>query len=646
ILAANGEEEAYHLTPYATYLLIARTILVEHDYLLKDLKTENWWALRTLFLQQRILDDVVELKMRFYLEHGLVYHYYFKDFLSVEQFQKAQNFSGLEWKLTGALGKRTKFQTFDVTQLLIVANSSTGNNDEKIELTKQNNNNKNDEVVDKFDLKNQKNLKVIDQCILLAFCLNVKNINPSHGITTEQMVPYVTRVLENPNNWMVYTMALLLRSRLEKEHSRTMERSVLQLQALVDQFPLHELSSVKERILYFYQILIPSKWEMERELAIQYLSLGVVRSALQIFERLEMWEDVINCYIILEKEEKSKSIIQQRLLVTPNSPKLYCLLGDIEKNPKHWEHAWEVSGNRYARAMRSLGSYWYKQKNFMKSIECYEKALKINPLFENSWFIKGCAAMHMENWELAIEAFTRTISVNPENSESWNNLATIFLKQNRKFEAFNSFQQGLKLNYDNWKIWTNYMYTCVDIGEFNETIRAMERIVELRWRKDRDNCVDIEVLEIIVNAITKDIKDINKSDSSRLAPRLEKLLIETITSKITSNYEKDYKQSLESELKAYRSVLYDPKLESSEQVFHKVSKSALEVVEAYQNLGELKSQKKKSIDGKEVIEEEMVCEDWLYQAKTLLKSLIGRTKKSFEGTETHDQLIKTLKELK
>ncbi|CAJ0633678.1 11150_t:CDS:2, partial [Entrophospora sp. SA101] len=59
ILAANGEEEAYHLTPYATYLLIARTILVEHDYLLKDLKTENWWALRTLFLQQRILDDVV-----------------------------------------------------------------------------------------------------------------------------------------------------------------------------------------------------------------------------------------------------------------------------------------------------------------------------------------------------------------------------------------------------------------------------------------------------------------------------------------------------------------------------------------------------------------------------------------------------------
>jgi hypothetical protein len=89
------------------------------------------------------------------------------------------------------------------------------------------------------------------------------------------------------------TISLLLRSRLEKEKSRTVERSVLQLQTLVDQFPL-ELSSAQKRMAYFYQILLPSKWEMERELAVQYLSLGVVRSALQIFEQLEMWEDVIN----------------------------------------------------------------------------------------------------------------------------------------------------------------------------------------------------------------------------------------------------------------------------------------------------------------------------------------------------------------
>jgi hypothetical protein len=68
--------------------------------------------------------------------------------------------------------------------------------------------------------------------------------------------------LENPNNWMIYTMALLLRSRLESNRSRTVERSVLQLQALVDQFPLEE-SSVAEKLLYIFCIDIPAKWEME-----------------------------------------------------------------------------------------------------------------------------------------------------------------------------------------------------------------------------------------------------------------------------------------------------------------------------------------------------------------------------------------------
>lgn len=76
------------------------------------------------------------------------------------------------------------------------------------------------------------------------------------------MFPYVRRVLENPNNWMIHTMALLLRSRLESNKSRTVERGCLQLQALVDQFGVHD-SSAAERMMYLFSIAIPMKWEME-----------------------------------------------------------------------------------------------------------------------------------------------------------------------------------------------------------------------------------------------------------------------------------------------------------------------------------------------------------------------------------------------
>ncbi|CAG8609239.1 10588_t:CDS:1 [Cetraspora pellucida] len=705
ILSVDGED-IYHLTLRALYLLIPRIILVENAMLFTHLKSTSWWGQRVLFIQQRILDNVsgslhdiilqymqslsdalpnllpeektTEIYARFHLEYGIINHYYGHDSLAKEHFVKAQELSGFKWSFTGMLGKRTKFQTFNVSQLLIIANSQNDVNFKKDDDSEDSRIRKvpsaislnDDTLLEKIEiseatddineLDSKSNLKIIDQCLLLAFCLNVKNTNPSHGITTEQMVPFVSRVLENPNNWMVYTMALLLRSRLEKEKSRTVERSVLQLQALVDQFPL-ELSSAKERLDYFYQILLPSKWEMEKELALQYLSLGVVRSALQIFERLEMWEDIINCYIMLGKEFKAKEIILERLNVTPSSPKLYCLLGDVEKNPKHWEHAWDISGSRYGRAMRSLGAYWFKQKEYRRSIECYTKALTVNPIFEKAWFVQGCAAMHVEEWDVAQQAFYRAISLDPENSEAWNNLASIFLRQGRKPEAFNAFRQGLKQKYDSWRIWTNYMYTAVDIGEFSETIRAMQRVVDLRWEKEKESCIDLDVLEILVNAVIQGIQDANKNSASKLAPRLEHLLTETITSRMTSHpqiwrlcaqfwfWKKEYEKALESHLKAYRCILHNPKLEISENIFKQVATTALEVVEAYQNLGDLKisHNNKEALleDSKTEISAAVVCKDWKYQAKSLLTSLIGKTK-NFEGTEMHDKLKETLKELK
>lgn len=90
-------------------------------------------------------------------------------------YKAAQESSGLKWELTGALGKRTKFQTFDVAQLIIIA-TSTDKSKSDASLTKQLPENLplNDdtllESISITDLENDTNdLKIVDQCILLAF---------------------------------------------------------------------------------------------------------------------------------------------------------------------------------------------------------------------------------------------------------------------------------------------------------------------------------------------------------------------------------------------------------------------------------------------------------------------------------------------
>jgi len=162
-------------------------------------------------------------------------------------------------------------------------------------------------------------------------------------------------------------MALLIRTRLEAGKTRTVERACLQLQALVDQCPLEE-PSASERLDHFFAVLMPPTWELERELGERFVSLGLVVSALEIFKRLQLWDDVISCLQMMEKNKEAEEVVIEQLKLNPKSAKFLCLLGDLRSDIKYYEQAWEVSGFRYARAMRSLASYHFKQRNVQSLI--------------------------------------------------------------------------------------------------------------------------------------------------------------------------------------------------------------------------------------------------------------------------------------
>ena len=78
-------------------------------------------------------------------------------------------------------------------------------------------------------------LHPLDQAVVLALCIDVSNSNPADGLTREEMEPYLNRLLEVAKNWMIHSTGLLERSWLEFEKRRTMDRAMLQIQALLDQ---------------------------------------------------------------------------------------------------------------------------------------------------------------------------------------------------------------------------------------------------------------------------------------------------------------------------------------------------------------------------------------------------------------------------
>ncbi|KAI7872363.1 hypothetical protein BDF14DRAFT_1752626 [Spinellus fusiger] len=701
-LAADSEE-VYHLTEQLGWLAMARHLLLS-DTLRHHTTTAAMWAQRAVFLQQQLLDEgagslqsllqllhqestralglslpltsanstTTALGVRHALDRALVHSYYGQDKEAYEKMKEAQATSGLIWSLTGALGRRTKFQTFDVSQLVLHAESQQDTTTttttatmiesgaaavEPQEVAHPETLPLNDDTLldsvayasttenDQDQTKRHGNLNIIDQCLLLAFCCNVKNTNPDHGITSEEMKPYVVRVAENVNNWMVHTMALLLRTRLESDKSRTVERSALQLQALVDQIKVED-SGAEERLAYFYDLPLPSKWAMERELAQRFISLGVVRSALEIFERLELWEDVVACYQMLEQPAKARRVIEQLMQETPQSPKLWCLLGDVEVNPDYWQKAWTLSNHTFARAMRSLGAYHYKHHDYAASIDCYQKALSINPLFEGSWYVLGCAAMQAEQWEVGMRAFQRVVALDQEQAEAWNNLSSIYLHLDRKPDAYLALKQATRINYSSWKMWQNLLYVSVDLGQFADAIWAMQRIVDMRWDKVREEAVDVPVLRLIVESVVQNWKDAHDREGVRLAGQVQRLLEDVILTRITNSpdiwsvaskfylWQKKYTQALESSVKAYRSVMHDVRIETDAKRFEEVANVALDTVDMYENLGEKK------------VEGVAVCSDWKYQSRLIVKGLMGKTRDVFDDTTTYERLKERLEDLK
>ena len=593
---AYGGEPAYHLASNPVFL---RWALLIFALPYQHTRTAPWWKLRATTVHQYMLDEPGPLPLSFpaeleplasylddqrhrdllgrlLLEQGLLHHLFTNDRAAVEYFVRAARATGLEYELTGALGKRTKFQQTALSQLVLLAESrprddeSAGaaapvpdtlalNDDTLLEHTEFTSSQSGHARLAHLSPGAQPPLAPLDQCILLALCLNVKNTSPAHGLTAEQMAPYISRVAAHPRNWSVHTTALLLRARLDATRTRTVERAALQLQALVDQTPAADAASLR----FVHALALPSRWRLARELAQRLLALGVVRSALALFERLEMWEDVARCWLALERPEKGLALVRGLLAdedarTRPDAAraaKLWCLRGDLEpaNAHTHYERAWAVSGGTSGRAMRALGGYHFARGEYAEAVVCLQRAVAVHPLLTRTWFVLGCAQLRLECWGGARDAFARCVTLDDEDGESWSNLASVYLRMDgaapcNKMLAFRALRQGVKACYDNWRMWANYAAVAADVGELGEAVRAVARVVEARAAQDGATCVDVDVLERLVAARAPRVRELFERT---LLPRVGSPRVFRAYSRVLAG-EGRWADALAAQLDAYR----------------------------------------------------------------------------------------------
>jgi tetratricopeptide (TPR) repeat protein len=545
-LSLNGE--TINVPTYSQgYLALAKMFLDRSDVTLYP--SFFWWKARCalfhnkslsykveplLITSQESMEKVLEWVLKtdynngemtamFYVEQGVMFNYYYSDPRAQECFEKAKKATQLTTNLSASLGVRTKFQEHQIAQLVLFATSKDVDDDKGVVPTEVPL--EEDTILlvkPKVDQDSETNLRVIDQVIILALCMNIKNNNPKHGLTTEEMMPYIRRVGANPNNWMVHTHHLLVKSRLESESNKTIERSVFQLQVLTEQF-YEEKPSVADRMKYLCSLNFPSIYELNKELGNRFLSLGALSSAMQVFEKLKMFEEIIQCLIVVDKNHRAEQLATERLEKNPNDYVMTFLLGMVKNDPILYEASWEKSGKRYSRAKRALGNYYSQQKKFKEAIPHYEQALAINHLYPMTWFTLGCSYMHVGNFEKGIGAFQKVIQQNPEDSDSWSNLGSCYVQLNRPAQAHKTLLEATKLKYDSYKVWENFLLISFEVEQFNDVFNALKRILEISKAR-----FQARWLNMLIKVMKFHLKDNSTNFGERFRATLQELFIDVV----------------------------------------------------------------------------------------------------------------------
>jgi tetratricopeptide (TPR) repeat protein len=396
------------------------------------------------------------------LEWGLAHHHFNRPGQGKLFFRNAKEYSGLQVEVTGAVGKRTKFQQESTAQMVVRATSinQTEASDEKQRSERQEDpikaqmieHEEDGLLLERIQFDEEKENKVtrlstLDQSILLSLCLDVKNNNPADGLTAEQMGAYLARVLDQHDDWMVYSTALLERAWLECERTHGRERAILQIQALADQHmnrltitqstfeSIEDSAPPQERLQNLHSIVYPPRWAILRDLAERYAKIGIVTSAAELFEEVELWDGVVECYRHAGKLQKAEQIVRKRL-DEAETPRMWAALGDLTNDPSHYHKALELSNGRFSDANVALGKYYFDKGELDQAAEYYQRALKIRPLMPIVWFRLGAISMQLGNWKKALNAFTEVVQQEPEEAEAWANVAAVHMHNSMPAQAY------------------------------------------------------------------------------------------------------------------------------------------------------------------------------------------------------------------
>ncbi|KAK4598899.1 hypothetical protein RGQ29_016089 [Quercus rubra] len=476
-------------------------------------------------------EDALAIISAVHLEAGIMEYTYGRVDSCRQHFESAEVAAGLQLSVTGILGFRTVHQVQPKAQSVLVTNTSSSNcvsncplessgvQAHKSSVGEDNLHLRQPETSDilmtpKLLVDNDEGsrlqgiqnggpatapLRGIQQAVILARCLLIEKSTPHGEMQGWDMAPYIEAIdSQQLSYFIIRCFCDILRIRWESTRSRTKERALLMMDKLV-QSVSEPSPGAAQRIPFCFGVYIPTIPALRKEYGELLVRCHLIGEAVKIFEDLELWDNLIFCYRLLEKKAAAVELIKKRLSEMPNDPRLWCSLGDVTNDDACYQKALEVSNDKSARAKRSLARSAYNRGEYQTSKILWESAMALNSLYPDGWFALGAAALKARDVQKALDGFTRAVQLDPDNGEAWNNIACLHMINKRSKESFIAFKEALKFKRDSWQLWENFCHVALDVGNIDQALEAIQKVSDMTSNKR----IDIELLKRIMIVVER-----------------------------------------------------------------------------------------------------------------------------------------------
>jgi len=120
----------------------------------------------------------------------------------------------------------------------------------------------------------------------------------------------------------------------------------------------------------------------------------------------------------------------------------------------------KVSQKEYFKLAEWSVGYWnkkgialYNLKRYEEALQCYDKAIQLEPNSTEYWSNKGLAFFKLSRYDEALPCFDKATQLEPNNAEYWSNKGLAFFKLSRYDEALTCFDKATQLEPNNAGYW-------------------------------------------------------------------------------------------------------------------------------------------------------------------------------------------------